>query len=116
MRGILAPLSPNEEITLRRIALGFGARDRLTPRHVQRLLQLALIAEANGELRLTELGLQRYASLERPAKWTSETGSQDISRLLTQQPKPNGSCKHPSGFTGSSSGRPGLRRPRSRTA
>ena len=29
MRGILAPLSPHEEITLRRVALGFGAPDRL---------------------------------------------------------------------------------------
>lgn len=91
MRGILAPLSPNEEITLRRIALGFGTPDRLAPRHVQRLQQLALIEEANGELRLTELGLQRYASLERPAKWATETGPQDVSRLLTKQRKPDGS-------------------------
>ena len=91
MRGILAPLSPNEEITLRRVALGFGERDRLASRHVGRLEQLQLIEEVEGTLRLTELGLQRYATLERPAKWASETGSQDVSRLLTKRTKPDGS-------------------------
>jgi hypothetical protein len=91
MRGILAPLSPNEEITLRRVALGFGGRDHLVSRHVERLEQLALIEEVEGTLQLTELGLQRYASLERPVKWASETGSQDVSRLLSKQTKPDGS-------------------------
>lgn len=91
MRGILAPLSPNEEITLRRVALGFGERTRLAQRHIERLQQLKLIEDSDGALRLTELGLQRYASLERPAKWASETGSQDISRLLTRQTKPDAS-------------------------
>ena len=91
MRGILAPLSPNEEITLRRVALGFGAPERLAPRHVQRLQQLALIEASDGGLRLTELGLQRYADLERPAKWASASGAQDISRLLSGQTKPDGS-------------------------
>lgn len=91
MRGILAPLSPNEEITLRRIALGFGTHDRLPPRHVHRLQQLALIEEQDGTLRLTQLGLQRYASLERPEKWGSETGSQEISRLLSRQTRRDGS-------------------------
>jgi hypothetical protein len=64
MRGILAPLSPHEEITLRRVALGFGRRDHLPDQHIRRLEQLALIEEANGVLRLTELGLQRYAGLQ----------------------------------------------------
>jgi hypothetical protein len=91
MRGILAPLSPNEEITLRRIALGFGIRDGWAPRHVRRLKQLALIEDYDGGLRLTELGLQRYASLQRPEKWDSPTAPQDISRLLTKHTKPDGS-------------------------
>ena len=90
MRGILAPLSPHEEITLRRVALGFGLRDHLPSQHVVRLEQLALIEEADGTLRLTELGLQRYAKLERPTKWDSETGAEDVSRLLTNRTKPNG--------------------------
>jgi len=91
MRGILAPLSPNEEITLRRVALGFGGRDRLPAEHVQRLEQLALVEEADGALRLTELGLQRYASLDRPVKWHSDTAVQDISRLLSERNKSDGS-------------------------
>lgn len=90
MRGILAPLSPHEEITLRRVALGFGRRDHLPSPHVQRLQQLALIEEADGALRLTELGLQRYASLERPVKWHSDTAAEDVSRLLTDRTKPDG--------------------------
>ena len=90
MRGILAPLSPNEEITLRRVALGFGVRDQLPSQHVQRLEQLALIEEADGSFRLTELGLQRYAGLERPTKWNSETAAEDVSRLLTDRTKPTG--------------------------
>jgi hypothetical protein len=83
MRGILAPLSPHEEITLRRVALGFGRRDHLPSQHIRRLEQLALIEEAAGVLRLTELGLQRYASLDRPVKWTDDTAAEDVSRLLT---------------------------------
>ena len=85
MRGILAPLSPHEEITLRRVALGFGGSDRLSLPHVRRLQQLALIEEADGVLRLTELGLQRYAKLDRPLKWPGDTAAQDISRLFTKQ-------------------------------
>jgi hypothetical protein len=76
MRGILAPLSPHEEITLRRVALGFGRRDQLPLQHVQRLEQLALIEQVDGVLRLTELGLQRYGSLERPVKWTGDTAAE----------------------------------------
>lgn len=89
MRGMLAPLSPHEEITLRRVALGFGRRDQLPPQHIQRLEQLALVEEADGALRLTELGLQRYGGLERPVKWDSDTAAEDVSRLLTGRAKPD---------------------------
>jgi hypothetical protein len=90
MRGILAPLSPHEEITLRRVALGFGLRDHLPEQHIRRLEQLALVEEANGTLRLTELGLQRYASLERPVKWHGDSAAEDVSRLLNDRTKPDG--------------------------
>ena len=94
MRGILAPLSPNEEITLRRVALGFGTADRLPEEHVRRLETLGLVEQADGSLRLTELGLQRYATLERPVKWHgSEDAAQDVSRLLTGRPKPDGAAQ-----------------------
>ena len=90
MRGILAPLSPHEEITLRRVALGFGRREHLPEQHIRRLEQLALVEEANGALRLTELGLQRYGSLQRPVKWDSDTAAEEVSRLLTDRAKPDG--------------------------
>ncbi len=90
MRGITAPLSPNEEITLRRVALGFGALANLPEQHVRRLQALELIEENKGLLRLTELGLQRYAALERPVKWHGTDGAEDVSRLLTGRPKPDG--------------------------
>jgi hypothetical protein len=93
MRGMLAPLSPHEEITLRRVALGFGRRDHLPDQHIRRLEQLALIEEADGALRLTELGLQRYAGLERPVKWSTDTAAEDVSRLLTDRPKPDDGSK-----------------------
>ncbi len=89
MRGMLAPLSPNEEITLRRVALGFGLKDQLPLQHVRRLEQLALVEEVDGALRLTELGLQRYAGLDRPVKWDGDTAAADISRLLTSRTKPD---------------------------
>ena len=87
MRGILAPLSPHEEITLRRVALGFGARAKLPEQHVARLEQLELVAQVDGVLRLTELGLQRYAGLDRPTKWHGDSGPADVSRLLNERPK-----------------------------
>lgn len=90
MRGILAPLSPHEEITLRRVALGFGWQDHLPSQHIQRLQQLGLVEQADGSFRLTELGLQRYAKLERPVKWDSDTAAEDVSRLLTDRTKPDG--------------------------
>jgi hypothetical protein len=66
-------------------------RDRLPMQHVQRLESLSLIEEADGVLRLTELGLQRYAGLSRPVKWQTETAAEDVSRLLTRPAKPDGS-------------------------
>ena len=90
MRGMLAQLSPHEEITLRRIALGFGERERLSHRHVERLEHLELIEEGDGLLRLTAIGLQRYAGLERPTKWADEAAPLEISRLLTERARSGG--------------------------
>jgi hypothetical protein len=39
-RGALAPLSPNEEITLRRIAIGIARASKLRSRDVTRLIRL----------------------------------------------------------------------------
>lgn len=57
-RGLLAPLSPNEEMALRRISHG---SNQIADIHIQRLLALALIRE--DPLGLTELGVQRLAGM-----------------------------------------------------
>ena len=64
-RGLIAPLSPHEEITLRRIALGISHADVLPARDAAHLIQLRLVDEDEGRLNLTELGRERYQGLPR---------------------------------------------------
>jgi len=59
-RGLLAPLSPNEEKALRRIANGIS-KPRLRDTSVERLKRLALVEESEGRIQLTALGAQRFA-------------------------------------------------------
>ena len=59
-RGMLAPLSPNEEVALRRVALGSTDGSNT---YSQRLVILALIEQDVSGLRLTELGRKRLAGL-----------------------------------------------------
>jgi hypothetical protein len=59
-RGLLAPLSPNEEIALRRVANG---RFDVAARHAERLIKLALVKRGASGLRLTSVGVQRLHSL-----------------------------------------------------
>ena len=66
-RGLRAPLSPHEEITLRRVALGISKAKRLPARDVAHLIRLCLIDEKDGRLSLTALGRQRYQGLPKPA-------------------------------------------------
>ena len=63
----MGSLSPNEEVTLRRVALGLTAPDKLPSAHLKRLSHLKLIESAGGALRLTPLGRQHYDALPRPA-------------------------------------------------
>jgi hypothetical protein len=65
-RGLKAPLSPHEEVTLRRIALGISESKLLPARDLAYLLRLSLIEENDGRLSLTALGRQRYQGLPRP--------------------------------------------------
>jgi hypothetical protein len=65
LRGQTAPLSPNEEITLRRIALGVAPVDELRPRDVARLETLALVQRVDERLVLTSVGRSRYEALPR---------------------------------------------------
>jgi len=59
-RGLVVPLSPNEEIALRRVA--HGSID-VSARHADRLIKLALITADNSGLRLTEIGRRRLRKL-----------------------------------------------------
>ena len=59
-RGLVVPLSPNEEIALRRVA--HGSLD-VSVRHANRLIKLALIAGDDSGLRLTEMGRRRLREL-----------------------------------------------------
>lgn len=52
-RGLVAPLSPNEEITLRRVAHGVVEAKTLSPAHLTRLKSLALVEELAGALSAT---------------------------------------------------------------
>ncbi len=60
-RGLMAPLSPNEESALRRVANGISKPKHLRAGSVARLKRLALVEEHDGRIRLTALGEQRCA-------------------------------------------------------
>ncbi|MBS0546920.1 MAG: hypothetical protein JSR24_04170 [Proteobacteria bacterium] len=60
-RGLLVPLSPNEEQALRRVANGVSKPKHLQGAPVERLKLLALIEETEGRIHLTALGAQRFA-------------------------------------------------------
>ena len=59
-RGLRAPLSPHDEVTLRRIALGISKAEHLLARDVAYLVRLRLIDENEGLVKLTDLGRERY--------------------------------------------------------
>jgi hypothetical protein len=66
-RGLLAPLSPNEEKALRRIAHGMSKPQHLRDAPIVRLKRLFLIEEQDGRIRLTDLGKQRFAGVQAAA-------------------------------------------------
>ncbi len=62
-RGLLAPLSPHEEVTLRRVALGIANPVDLPAKDVGHLKALLLIEDSRAGLRLTPVGKKRYLAL-----------------------------------------------------
>jgi len=62
-RGLSALLSPHEEVTFRRIALGISKAKHLLARDVAYLIHLCLVDENQGRLSLTDLGRERYQRL-----------------------------------------------------
>lgn len=81
IRSLSAPLSPHEEITLRRVGLGAAAEGDLPERDVARLRSLALVEGLAGRVRLTASGRSRYESLRRTPR--SVAGDDISSRLTT---------------------------------
>jgi hypothetical protein len=79
MRGLLAPLSPNEEVALRRVAMG---STKLPAQHLKHLEQLKLIEAHKGGYRLTPLGRQRYNRLPRPVALATDGSPGEIEQLL----------------------------------
>lgn len=65
-RGLKAPLSPNEDVTLRRVAYGIAKPDELIARDLEHLTRLALIDRLGGRLVLTDLGRRRLAATPGP--------------------------------------------------
>ncbi|MPZ36034.1 MAG: hypothetical protein GEV13_34615 [Rhodospirillales bacterium] len=82
MRGMLAQLSPNEEVALRRVALGFS--HGVASGHIRRLKDLHLIEADKTSWHLTALGQQRFASLPRAAKLASDGTPDAIATMLSK--------------------------------
>ena len=81
-RGSLAPLSANEEVTLRRVALGIAKAAKLSELDIKRLRALSLIEEHDGSLRLTPAGRERYLALPKSAAIDgSDTPEKFISKI-----------------------------------
>ena len=66
-RGLLAPLSPNEQTALRQVANGISKSRNLRAASLDRLKLLALVEEHEGRLRLTALGTRRCQADTGPA-------------------------------------------------
>jgi hypothetical protein len=81
-RGSLAPLSPHEEVTLRRVALGIAQAPHLSKSDVKRLKALSLIDENDGGLGLTPAGRERYLALAKSAVVDpSDSPEESVSKL-----------------------------------
>ncbi len=82
--GSLAALSPNEETTLRRVALGVTKAATLSKPDLARLKALGLIEDRAGELALTSIGRDRYLALPRRITVDSlESPNDAVARLAS---------------------------------
>ncbi len=75
-------LGPREEITLRRIALGYAQPSDLPQNHVGRLKRLGLIVENGGAIALTPQGRSHYDALASPLGPASNETPDELLRLL----------------------------------
>lgn len=79
MSDLQSQLSPDEEVALRRVALGFG--HGVASDHLRRLKDLHLIEADKAAWRLTALGQQRFKSLPRAAT-TANRGTPDAIAMM----------------------------------
>jgi hypothetical protein len=80
-RGLLAPLSPNEEVTLRRVALGIAQPADLPAKDIERLKALALVEEHRAGLRLTPVGKKRYLALPHSTAFDSSAPDERLAKV-----------------------------------
>jgi hypothetical protein len=80
-RGLSAPLSPHEEVTLRRVALGIANPADLPAKDVERLRMLMLVEEHEAALRLTPIGKQRYLALPNSAAFDSGAPDESLAKM-----------------------------------
>jgi hypothetical protein len=81
MRGLLAPLSSHEEVTLRQVAM--GSTQELPAQHLKRLEQLELIVSDGGCYQLTPLGRQRHNGLPRASALANDGSPGEIEQILS---------------------------------
>ena len=72
-RSLDAPLSPHEEATLRRVANG-----------ITEIKHLALVEDDGGRLKLTTIGLQRYAALPKSDSLATLVIEDDFARKFAK--------------------------------
>jgi hypothetical protein len=87
-RGLLAPLRPHEEVTVRRVALGIAKPVDLPARDVERLKSLLLIEDYSAGLRLTP-GKKRHLTLP-----TVPPSSAQTHRTRHSRKWPSSSARH----------------------
>jgi hypothetical protein len=81
-RGLRAPLSPSEEQTLRRLALGISTFRELPEPALARLRRLGVVDDTN---RLTPNGHTLYESLSRPQKAAALSEQRLVSLLAAMK-------------------------------
>ena len=79
MSDVQSRLGPDEEVALRRVALGFS--HGVASDHLRRLRDLRLIIADKTSWRLTALGQQRFDSLPRAAK-SGNQGTPDALAMM----------------------------------
>ena len=81
-RDLKAPLSPHEEVTLRRIGLGISEAKHLLARDVAYLIRLCLVAENDGRLSLTDIGRERYRALPKVSGMTAVANESEAATVV----------------------------------